>query len=305
MDACLGARRQISLRMPVSDANGHSTLQDRQLEVNIPKGIRPGQHLRLAGQGAPGQGGGAAGDLYLEIQVLPHAVFTLDGADISFDLPVTPWEAALGATVTAPTPDGAVQLSVPAGSSNGRKLRLKGRGLPGKVPGDLYALLSIALPPSGTAAEQEAYAAFARAFPRLPAPRCPGGLKAMTAITTRTLDVLVVEEELVFSLAALCQASGAQAWQVQALVVEGVLQPSGPRPEDWRFGGVALQRTRLALRLARDFELAGAWRGHRDGPAAGNRHAARAIAARLRPRRRAKCVVEQTQRTRRHTTEVN
>lgn len=77
----------------------------------------------------------------------------------------------------------------------------------------------------------------------------------MTAITTRTVDVLVVEEELVFSLAALCQASGAQAWQVQALVVEGVLQPSGPRPEDWRFGGVALQRTRLALRLARDFEL--------------------------------------------------
>jgi curved DNA-binding protein len=164
LEACQGARRTISLRMPVVDAAGHTTLQERQLEVTIPKGVREGQHLRLAGQGAAGQGGAPSGDLYLEIQILPHPLFRLDGSDITFDLPVAPWEAALGATVTAPTPDGSVQLSVPPGSSQGRKLRLKGKGLPGKVPGDLYAVLTIALPPSASEPKQEAWRALARAF---------------------------------------------------------------------------------------------------------------------------------------------
>jgi curved DNA-binding protein len=163
-DAYQGARRTFSLRMPVADAMRHVTLQERQLEVSIPKGIREGQRLRLAGQGAMGQGGAPAGDLYLEIQFLPHPVFRLDGSDIFFDLPVAPWEAALGATVTAPTPDGRVQLSVPPGSSQGRKLRLKGKGLPGQPPGDLYAALLIALPPAVSAPDQEAYSVLARAF---------------------------------------------------------------------------------------------------------------------------------------------
>lgn len=164
LDACRGARRTITLRMPGFDAAGQAALQERQLEVDIPKGVREGQHLRLAGQGAAGQGGAPPGDLYLAIEILPHPLFRLDGADIHFDLPVTPWEAALGATVTAPTPDGSVQLGVPPGSTQGRKLRLKGRGLPGKVPGDLYAVLTIALPPSAAEPEQEAYRAFAGAF---------------------------------------------------------------------------------------------------------------------------------------------
>ena len=165
LDACLGARRTVSLRMPTTDAAGRTTLRERQLEIAIPKGVRHGQHLRLAGQGEPGRGGAPAGDLYLEIDVLPHPVFRLDGADIHVDLPVTPWEAALGATVEAPTPGGAVQLNVPAGSYRGRKLRLKGRGLPGKVPGDLYAVLTIALPPAATDAQKQAYQALAAAFP--------------------------------------------------------------------------------------------------------------------------------------------
>ncbi len=164
LDACQGAQRMISLHMPVVDAAGHTTLQERQLEVHIPKGVREGQHLRLAGQGAAGHGGAPAGDLYLEIQFLPHPVFRVDGGDLSFDLPVAPWEAALGATVTAPTPDGHVQLGVPPGSSQGRKLRLKGKGLPGKVPGDLYAVLTLALPPSVSESEKKAYSAFAGAF---------------------------------------------------------------------------------------------------------------------------------------------
>jgi curved DNA-binding protein len=164
LEAYQGAKRMVSLRMPLVDSAGQTTLQERQLEVSIPKGVREGQHLRLSGQGAAGQGGAASGDLYLEIQILPHALFRLDGSDITFDLPVAPWEAALGATVTAPTPDGSVQLSVPAGSMQGRKLRLKGKGLPGKVPGDLYAVLTIALPPSVSEPEQEAWRGLARAF---------------------------------------------------------------------------------------------------------------------------------------------
>ncbi len=164
-DSYHGARRTISLRVPVIDAQGHGVLHDRQLEVNIPQGVREGQHLRLAGQGAPGQGGEPAGDLYLEITLKPHPRFRVDGRDVYVDLPVSPWEAALGATVAVVTPAGEVHLTVPAGSSQGRKLRLKGRGLPGKQPGDLYAVLAIALPPSDSDEAKAAYTALGSAFP--------------------------------------------------------------------------------------------------------------------------------------------
>jgi curved DNA-binding protein len=164
-DVYAGAKRTISLRAPVSDAQGNLVMQDRQLEVNIPKGVREGQHLRLAGQGAPGHGGAPSGDLYLEIVLRPQLPFRVDGADIYVDLPVSPWEAALGASVAAPTPEGDVQLTIPAGSSQGRKLRLRGKGLPGKTPGDLYAVLGIVLPPSGSAPAMAAYVAMAEAFP--------------------------------------------------------------------------------------------------------------------------------------------
>lgn len=164
VDAYRGARRAISLRMPMLDAQGHVTMQERTLEVSIPKGIRAGQHLRLAGQGAPGLGGGAAGDLYLEIAFKPDPQFRADGRDVYVDLPLAPWEAALGTSVTAPTPEGQVQLTIPAGSAAGRQLRLKGRGIPGTPPGDLYVTLSIALPPADSEAAQEAYRAMGKAF---------------------------------------------------------------------------------------------------------------------------------------------
>ena len=164
-DAYRGAKRMISLRVPVFDDQGNGVMQERQMEVNSPKGVREGQHLRLAGQGAPGLGGAPPGDLYLEIALRAQKPFRVDGGDVYVDLPVSPWEAALGATITAPTPEGNVQLTIPAGSSQGRKLRLKGKGLPGKTPGDLYAVLGIALPKSDSTAEQAAYAALAKAFP--------------------------------------------------------------------------------------------------------------------------------------------
>jgi curved DNA-binding protein len=164
-DAYRGAQRSISLRVPVLDAEGRGVLQERTLDVNIPKGIREGQHLRLAGQGGPGLGEGApAGDLYLDIAFKPHRVYRVDGRDVYLDLPLAPWEAALGASVAVPTPDGELELTIPKGSASGRKLRLKGKGIPGKVAGDFYVVLVVALPPADGAKAIAAYEAFAAGF---------------------------------------------------------------------------------------------------------------------------------------------
>jgi curved DNA-binding protein len=163
-DAYRGAQRSLSLRMPEFDAEGRATMRERTLDVTIPKGIREGQHLRLAGQGAPGLGGGPAGDLFLEITFAPHPRFRVDGRDVYIDLPLAPWEAALGAAVVAETPGGEVELTIPPDSAAGRKLRLKGRGLPGKPAGDLYVVVAIALPPAEGAKARAAYEAFRAAF---------------------------------------------------------------------------------------------------------------------------------------------
>lgn len=156
-DAFHGAKRSIVLKLPELSENGHLAIRERKLNVTIPKGVREGQHIRLKGQGAPGLGGGAQGDLYLEIAFMPHPVYQAEGPDLYLDLPVTPWEAALGAKVKAPTPGGVVDLNIPAGSRQGRKLRLKGRGLPTRPPGDLYVTLQIALPPADSAAAKKLY----------------------------------------------------------------------------------------------------------------------------------------------------
>lgn len=163
-DAYTGAQRTVALRMQGVDAQGQPALRTRQLEVTIPKGVRPGQRLRLQGQGGAGFGGAPAGDLYLEIAFAPHPVFNIDGRDLRFKLPVAPWEAALGATVQAPTPQGPVELRIPAGSSQGGQLRLKGKGLPGAPPGDLYAVLTITVPAAPTPQQETAWAALTRAY---------------------------------------------------------------------------------------------------------------------------------------------
>ena len=166
-DAYRGAERSIVLRVPKETADGRVVLEERRLDVHIPRGIRPGQQLRLAKQGSPGVNGGPPGDLYLEIAFNPHPLFRVDGADVHVELPVAPWEAALGASVDAPTPEGTVQLTIPKGSAQGRKLRLKGRGLPAAkstgTAGDLYVVLTIALPPADSAKAREAYESLATA----------------------------------------------------------------------------------------------------------------------------------------------
>ena len=161
-DAFSGATRAIALRAPQIDPQGRMAVASRTLNVSIPKGIRAGQHIRLAGQGTPGMGGEAAGDLYLEVDFKPHSLYRVDGRDLYLDLPLAPWEAALGATVTTPTPGGNVQVKVPPDAQAGRKLRLKGRGIPGDTPGDLYLVLQVVLPGADSERAREIYLTMAR-----------------------------------------------------------------------------------------------------------------------------------------------
>jgi len=161
-DAYRGATRTISMRVPEADAQGRVITRERTLDVTIPKGVTAGQQLRLSGQGQPGTGGGGAGDLYLEIQFRPEPRYRIEGRDVYATVPVAPWEAALGAQIDVPTPSGTVTVTVPEQSQTGRKLRLKGRGIPGATPGDLYLLLEVVLPPADTAEKRELYEAMAR-----------------------------------------------------------------------------------------------------------------------------------------------
>ncbi len=164
-DSYNGATREIVLKKPVITPEGHVRTEERTLRVKIPRGIKPGQHIRLKGQGSPGIGGGPAGDLLLEVEFNPHRLYRVEGADVYLDLPVAPWEAALGATVKVPTPAGPVDMKIPAGSYQGRKLRLRGRGIPSKKPGDFYVVLQIALPPADTEKAKEIYRKMAEELP--------------------------------------------------------------------------------------------------------------------------------------------
>lgn len=131
----------------VSGASGESR------RVRIPPGAHDGTRLRVRGQGEPGGGSGKPGDLLLEIRVRPDPRYRLEGRDLHRDMPITPWEAALGASIEVPTPQGSVRLRIPPGTQSGKMMRLKGRGLPGKTPGDLYLRLMIEVPPAEEAGQ--------------------------------------------------------------------------------------------------------------------------------------------------------
>jgi curved DNA-binding protein len=163
-DSVNGATRAISLRMPEVTPDGHVVTRERTLNVRIPKGIRQGQQIRLGGQGGAGIGAAPAGDLYLEVVFQPHERYSTDGGDIYLELPVSPWEAALGASIKLKVPTGSVDLKVPPGAQSGKKLRLKGLGLPGKEPGDLYVVLKVVIPPADTEQAREAYRHMQRQF---------------------------------------------------------------------------------------------------------------------------------------------
>jgi len=161
-DTYHGATRSLALRMPKLDDQGHTAFSERTLNVRIPKGVHAGQIIRLAGQGSPGHAGEAAGDLFLEVHFKPHSRYRIENKDVYAVLPVAPWEAALGATVKIPVPDGLVEVRVPENSQSGRKLRLKGRGIPATSPGDLYLVLEVMLPPVTTPKQREFYQTMAQ-----------------------------------------------------------------------------------------------------------------------------------------------
>lgn len=164
-EAFSGGTQTITLAIPEIDAQGLVANKTRTLNVKIPKGIKEGQRIRLSGQGGTGWMGGTAGDLYLEIRFKPHRFFHAEGTDISLDLPVTPWEAALGLPVTVPTLGGKVELKLPPNSQNGQKLRLKGRGLPGNPPGDQIVTLRIVIPSAATPEAKDLYRKMAEVMP--------------------------------------------------------------------------------------------------------------------------------------------
>ncbi|WP_295524065.1 DnaJ C-terminal domain-containing protein [uncultured Pseudacidovorax sp.] len=158
--ALTGGEREIQLQAVEIDAGGRPRPVTRTLQVRLPRGVRPGQQIRLAGQGMPGTGGQPAGDLYLEVRIAPHPRYRVEERDLVMDLPVTPSEAALGAEVEVPLPGGGIgQVKVPAAARAGMKLRLKGRGL----GGDLYLVLAIAVAPADSAAARAAYEQLAKA----------------------------------------------------------------------------------------------------------------------------------------------
>jgi curved DNA-binding protein len=147
-EAYTGTSRTLELQRPEVKPDGSVELHSRAVRVTIPAGVTEGQLIRLPGQGEPATGGGSAGDLYLEVHILPHRSFTLENRDVTHTLPVAPWEAALGGSVTVPTLGGTVEMRIPSGAQSGQKLRLRGRGLPGQPPGDQYVQLKVVLPPA-------------------------------------------------------------------------------------------------------------------------------------------------------------
>ena len=157
VEAHRGCEHQIRLLVPEIDETGAVSRREKTLNIKIPPGVSPGQRIRLAGQGGPGIGGAAAGDLFLEVQFAPHPYFSVDGHNILLTLPVASWEAALGATVEVPTLDGKVKLKIPRGSSSGDRLRIKGKGLAGKPAGDQLVVLEVVLPQHHSAAAESLY----------------------------------------------------------------------------------------------------------------------------------------------------
>ncbi|MBU0965480.1 MAG: DnaJ domain-containing protein [Proteobacteria bacterium] len=167
-DSFTGAVQIITLQLTEVDETGRIVSRPHTLNVRIPKGIMEGQSIRLAQQGGQGFGGGPRGDLYIEIAFHPHPLFKADKKDIYLELPITPWEAALGATVPVPTLGGRVEMKIPAGSQSGQKLRLKNKGLPGTTAGDLFVVLKVVVPKADSEAAKEIYEKMAAVMPMNP-----------------------------------------------------------------------------------------------------------------------------------------
>ncbi len=154
-DSVKGESRTISYEVPGFDEQGRLMRQQRSLKVKIPAGVIEGERIRLKGQGAPGIGDAPAGDLYLQIRFAPHPLYLVEGSTLTVTIPIAPWEAALGCKLPVPTLDGQINLTVPANSQNGKRMRIRGKGLgKGDKRGDLYAVLRVSMPPAASKNEQ-------------------------------------------------------------------------------------------------------------------------------------------------------
>ncbi len=156
-DAYKGATRTISFQLPKSDDQGRITYVPETLNVKIPKGVHHGKQIRLAGKGGPGFGSGPSGDLYITVEYESNANYHVEGGDVYINMPVAPWEVALGESISVPIPGGSIKMKIPKGSFSGKKLRLKGKGIPSKQPGDLYVVLKIVIPPAKDDKSQKLY----------------------------------------------------------------------------------------------------------------------------------------------------
>jgi curved DNA-binding protein len=150
-DTLADTTKPIEFVIPHYDNQGQLHELKKTLNVKIPAGVSDGERIRLKGQGAPAQGAGTSGDLYLHIRLIPHPLFDIEGHNLILTLPLAPWEAALGAKITVPTLSGKINLTIPANSQSGRRLRIKGKGLVNKNGvGDLFATLKIVIPQQTT-----------------------------------------------------------------------------------------------------------------------------------------------------------
>ena len=167
-NAFAGTTIPLGVSVPTQQVDGTVTQNSKTLQVKIPAGVVSGQRIRLRGQGSPGVETGTVGDLYIELTVLEHDLFKIDGKDVSITLPVMPWEAALGASIAVPTLAGEVKLTVPEGTSSGRRLRLKGRGMPGKPAGDQYIMIRIEVPSVSNDSQKALYESMRDLWPEDP-----------------------------------------------------------------------------------------------------------------------------------------
>jgi len=163
-EAYHGGSKTIQFSQKSPSANGNAGTEMKKLKVNLPKGVSQGQKIRLSKQGHPAPGGGTAGDLYLEMNILPHRYFKIENNNVNLRLPVTPWEAAQGATLQVPTLDGKVELKIKPGMQSGQKMRLKGKGMPGSVPGDQFVEIMIQTPPIQNEKDEEMYRQMQKQF---------------------------------------------------------------------------------------------------------------------------------------------
>ncbi|CAG0910644.1 unnamed protein product, partial [Cyprideis torosa] len=219
-DAFEGSTRRINFELQSVSPDGQVQKKPISLNVKIPKGIKNGQKIRLAGQGSPGYNGEEKGDMFLKVEFEQHPYFKAEGADIYIDLPIAPWEAALGNTINIPTPAGNIKLKVPSGSKQGKKLRLKGKGIPSKVPGDLYVTINIALPPADSEKARKMYEEMKE-------------LNFNPRENFRSLSPEFVIE----------------------MVEHGILEPEGERRTAWRFSYDAIENARKVMRLRRDLNI--------------------------------------------------